>query len=103
MRVPVPNVSVVDLTCQFRKPATAEDINTAIKEAADGNLKGIVAYNDLPLVSVDYNGNSNSSIVDGLSTMTIGDNLVKVVMWYDNEWGYSCRVVDMLLHIMNNK
>ena len=103
MRVPTADVSVVDLTCLLKKSATAEAINAALKQAAEGSLKGILAYNELPLVSIDYKGDSNSSIVDGLSTMTMGDNLAKVVMWYDNEWGYSCRVVDLLLYIINHK
>ena len=102
MRVPVNDVSVVDLTCQLKKAATAEEINAALKEAAEGKLNGILSYNELPLVSVDYKGDSHSSMVDGLSTMTMGDNLAKVVMWYDNEWGYSCRVVDLLLYIIKH-
>ena len=95
MRVPTPNVSVVDLVCELEKDVTVEEVNKALKEAANNELKGILAYSELPLVSIDYNGNSNSSIVDALSTMTIGDNMVKVVSWYDNEWGYSCRLVDL--------
>ena len=100
MRVPVADVSVVDLTCQLKKPATAEEINAALKEAAEGKLEGILSFSELPLVSIDYKGDSHSSMVDGLSTMTMGENLAKVVMWYDNEWGYSCRVVDLLLYII---
>lgn len=95
MRVPTPNVSVVDLVAELEQNVTVEEINASLKEAAEGPLKGILAYSDEPLVSKDYNGDSHSSIVDGLSTMVIEGNLVKVVAWYDNEWGYSCRVVDL--------
>jgi glyceraldehyde 3-phosphate dehydrogenase len=99
MRVPTPNVSVVDLVVNLEKPATAEEVNNALKNASEGALKGILGYSELPLVSIDYNGNSHSSIVDALSTMAIGDNMVKVVAWYDNEWGYSSRVVDLVSYI----
>jgi len=99
MRVPTPNVSVVDLVVELAKPATVEEINGALKAAAEGELKGILAYSDLPLVSRDYNGNPHSSIVDGLSTMVIEGNLAKMVSWYDNEWGYSNRVVDLVAYI----
>lgn len=99
MRVPTPNVSVVDLVAELAKPATRESVNEALKSAAEGELKGIMDYNELPLVSRDYNGNPHSSIIDGLSTMVIDGNLVKVVSWYDNEWGYSNRVVDLVLYL----
>jgi glyceraldehyde 3-phosphate dehydrogenase len=95
MRVPTPTVSVVDLTCTLAKSATVDDINGALKAASEGALKGILAYCDEPLVSIDFKGNSHSSIVDSLSTMQIGDNLVKVLSWYDNEWGYSCRLAQL--------
>lgn len=95
MRVPTPNVSVVDLVADLEKSASKEEINEAFRAAAENELKGILAYNEDPLVSIDYNGNPHSSIVDGLSTMVIDDNMVKVVSWYDNEWGYSCRIVDL--------
>lgn len=95
MRVPTPNVSVVDFVAEVDKEVTVEQVNASLKEAAAGSLKGIIAYSELPLVSRDYNGNPHSSIVDGLSTMVIDGNMVKVVAWYDNEWGYSCRVVDL--------
>jgi len=81
------------------KDVTVEQINQSLKEAAQGRLKGILDYNELPLVSIDYNGNSNSSIVDGLSTMVVDGNMAKVVSWYDNEWGYSCRVNDLVKYI----
>ncbi|WP_066633384.1 type I glyceraldehyde-3-phosphate dehydrogenase [Desulfolucanica intricata] len=99
MRVPTANVSVVDLVAELARPATAEEINEVLKTAAEGELKGILQYCDLPLVSSDFNGNPNSSIIDALSTMVIGDNLVKVVSWYDNEWGYSNRVVDLTVYM----
>ena len=95
MRVPTPNVSITDLTVLLQKDTTAEEINAALKEAAEGKLKGILGYNELPLVSRDYNGCPLSSIVDGLSTMMVGPRMAKVVSWYDNEWGYSNRVVDL--------
>ncbi len=100
LRVPTPNVSITDLVAQLEKPATAEAVNAALKEAANNELKGIMAFSEEELVSKDYNGNPHSSIVDGLSTMMVGDNLVKVVSWYDNEWGYSNRVVDLISFII---
>ncbi|TLS35324.1 type I glyceraldehyde-3-phosphate dehydrogenase [Pseudalkalibacillus caeni] len=99
MRVPTPNVSIVDLVVELEKDASVEDINAELKKAAEGDLKGILGYSEEPLVSSDYNGNPHSSIVDGLSTMNIEGNLVKVVSWYDNEWGYSNRVVDLVDYI----
>lgn len=99
MRVPTPNVSVVDLVAELEKPATAEEINAKLKEAAEGELKGVLGYCDEPLVSKDFCGNANSSIVDALSTMVIEGNMVKVVSWYDNEWGYSNRVLDLAAYI----
>jgi len=99
MRVPTPNVSVVDLVAELAKPASAEDLNEAFKAAAAGELKGILSYNELPLVSRDYNGDPHSSIIDGLSTMVIENKLAKVIAWYDNEWGYSNRVVDLAVYI----
>ena len=99
MRVPTPNVSITDLTVLLQKDTTVEEINAALKEAAEGKLKGILGYNELPLVSRDYNGCPLSSIVDGLSTMMVGPRMAKVVSWYDNEWGYSNRVVDLACYI----
>lgn len=99
MRVPTPNVSITDLTVLLSKDTTAEEINAAMKKAAEGELKGIMGYNELPLVSRDYNGCPLSSIVDGLSTMMVGPRMAKVVSWYDNEWGYSNRVVDLAIYI----
>ncbi|NLU41647.1 MAG: type I glyceraldehyde-3-phosphate dehydrogenase [Firmicutes bacterium] len=99
MRVPTQNVSVVDFVAEVEKPATAESVNAAFKAAAEGSLKGILAYTDEPLVSKDFNGDPHSSIVDGLSTMVIDDTMVKVIAWYDNEWGYSMRVVDLVAYM----
>jgi glyceraldehyde 3-phosphate dehydrogenase len=96
MRVPTPNVSVVDLVLVLAKPATAAEVNAALKAAAEGPLKGILAYTEDPVVSTDMMRNSNSSIVDGQLTKVVGGNLLKVVSWYDNEWGYSCRVIDLI-------
>lgn len=95
MRVPTPNVSVVDFVAQVEKKTFAEEVNEALQKAAEGQLKGILEYSDLPLVSCDYRGNNASSIVDASLTMVLDGDLVKVVAWYDNEWGYSQRVVDL--------
>jgi len=95
LRVPTPNVSVVDLVVQVEKNTIAEQVNEVLKEAAEGALKGILAYSDEPLVSSDYKGCDASSIVDSSLTMVMGGDMVKVVAWYDNEWGYSQRVVDL--------
>ncbi|MBC8589511.1 type I glyceraldehyde-3-phosphate dehydrogenase [Paratissierella segnis] len=94
VRVPVPTVSMVDVVFEVNEPTTAEEVNKALKEASEGELKGILGYSEEPLVSRDYQKDNRSSIVDSLSTMVI-DNMVKVVSWYDNEWGYSNRVVDL--------
>jgi glyceraldehyde 3-phosphate dehydrogenase len=99
LRVPVPDVSLVDLTATLGAPAGVEAVNGALRTAAEGPLKGILAVTDEPLVSADFLHNSNSSIVDLLSTMGIGDRTVKVLAWYDNEWGYSCRIVDLTNHL----
>ncbi|WP_062354356.1 type I glyceraldehyde-3-phosphate dehydrogenase [Bacillus kwashiorkori] len=99
VRVPTPNVSLVDLVAELGKEVTVEEVNAAFKEAAEGDLKGILAYNELPLVSRDYNHTSVSSTVDGLSTMVMEGNMVKVLSWYDNEYGYSNRVVDLVNYI----
>jgi len=99
IRVPTPNVSIVDLVAVLKIKAAAEEVNAAFVKASKGELKGILAYTDEPLVSVDFMSNPNSAIVDGLSTKVIGDNLIKVLAWYDNEWGYSCRLVDLIKYI----
>jgi glyceraldehyde 3-phosphate dehydrogenase len=96
IRVPTPNVSVVDLTFTSEKPVTRESINAALKAAADGPMKGILGYETNELVSSDFKGNPLSSIVDSLLTKTVGSNMAKVISWYDNEWGYSNRVVDLV-------
>jgi len=96
IRVPTPNVSVVDLVAELKQSATPEAVNEALKAAADGPLKGVLAYTEEPLVSCDFKGNPNSSIVDGAMTRVVGENMVKVLAWYDNEWGYSNRVVDLV-------
>lgn len=101
MRVPTPNVSVTDLVAELKVNVTVEEVNRVLKEAAEGPLKGILAYSEEPLVSSDYNGNPHSSIIDALSTMVVEGNMVKVVSWYDNEWGYSNRVVDLAVYIAN--
>lgn len=95
LRVPTATVSVVDFVAIINKPATTEAVNDAFKAAAAGHLKGILDYTDEPLVSTDFRGDAHSSIIDGLSTMVLGDNMVKVIAWYDNEWGYSSRVADL--------
>ena len=102
MRVPTPNVSVVDLSAILEKTTTGEEVNAALRAAANGPLKGILAVSDAPLVSIDFKGNSNSSIVDTAYTKVMDGDFVKVVSWYDNEWGYSNRCVD-LLHLLVKK
>ena len=99
MRVPTPDVSVVDLTAELEKDVTVESLNQAFRDAAKGGLKGILEVSDEPLVSVDYVGHPASSIVDSASTFVIEGSLVKVLSWYDNEWGYSCRCVDLAGHV----
>nr|prf dehydrogenase,glyceraldehydephosphate [Geobacillus stearothermophilus] len=99
MRVPTPNVSVVDLVAELEKEVTVEEVNAALKAAAEGELKGILAYSEEPLVSRNYNGSTVSSTIDALSTMVIDGKMVKVVSWYDNETGYSHRVVDLAAYI----
>ncbi len=96
VRVPIPDGSMVDLTATLTKNTSVEEINAAMKEAADGPLKGVLEYSDEPLVSIDIVGNPHSSIFDSLATMVIDGNLVKIISWYDNEWGYSNRLADMV-------
>ena len=96
MRVPVPDGSIVDLTCRLAKPAKAKEINEAVRAAAEGPMKRIIEYSEVPLVSSDIIGNPHSSVFDALSTAATGDGYAKVVAWYDNEWGYSNRVVDLI-------
>ncbi len=99
LRVPTPTVSLVDLVCELKENVTSEQVNSVLKDAAEGELKGVLGYCDKPLVSIDYKGDSRSSIIDALSTMVIEDNMVKVVSWYDNEWGYSSRTVDLVKYV----
>jgi glyceraldehyde 3-phosphate dehydrogenase len=99
LRVPTPNVSVIDLVVDLKKTVTAEEVNAVFRKASEKEMKGIIQYCELPLVSSDFIGNANSSIVDALSTMVIGEKQVKVLAWYDNEWGYSCRVVDLVKYV----
>jgi glyceraldehyde 3-phosphate dehydrogenase len=96
MRVPTPNVSVVDLAALVDKKATSDDVNAAFKAAAEGPLKGILQYSTEPLVSIDFKGNAHSSIVDAPYTKVMDGDFVKVLSWYDNEWGYSNRCIDLL-------
>ncbi|NMB00400.1 MAG: type I glyceraldehyde-3-phosphate dehydrogenase [Firmicutes bacterium] len=103
MRVPVSTVSVVDLVVETEKPVTAEAVNAELKKAAEGSLKGIMAFEEQPLVSCDFRGNDHSSIVDAALTKTMGENMLKVVAWYDNEWGYSMRVVDLIRYMEAQK
>ena len=99
VRVPTPNVSLVDVVMTLEKHTTTEEVNAVLKEAAHGALKGILAFSEEPLVSIDFRGNPNSSIVDAENTKVIDGNLVKILSWYDNEWGYSCRVRDLIKFI----
>jgi glyceraldehyde 3-phosphate dehydrogenase len=99
IRVPTPNVSLVDFVAEVERPASVEAINGACKSAAEGSLKGILAYTEELLVSHDYNGDEHSAIVDGPCTTVIGETMVKVFAWYDNEWAYSCRVVDCAVFV----
>jgi len=100
MRVPTSAVSVVDFVADLNRKASAEEINDAFRKAADGELKGILEYCDKPLVSSDFKGNPASAIFDALSSIVIDDNFVKVLAWYDNEWGYSCRLADLVVYIV---
>jgi glyceraldehyde 3-phosphate dehydrogenase len=95
LRVPTPTVSIIDFVVELEKPATVESLNGAFQDAASGAMEGILDYTEEPLVSTDFRGDSHSAIVDGLSTMVMEGNMAKVVAWYDNEWGYSCRVADL--------
>jgi glyceraldehyde 3-phosphate dehydrogenase len=101
VRVPTPTVSMCDFVCDLNKDATVDQINAAFKEAANGKFKGIIEYCDEPLVSTDFKGNQASSIVDSMETMVLGGNMVKIIAWYDNEWGYSCRMADLAIMIFD--
>jgi glyceraldehyde 3-phosphate dehydrogenase len=99
VRVPTPNVSLISLVTETERSTDIESVNRALQTASEGTLKGILAYCEEPLVSVDYNGHPASSVVDALSTNVLGGNMVKVLAWYDNEWGYSNRVVDLVRYV----
>ncbi|MCI0486661.1 MAG: type I glyceraldehyde-3-phosphate dehydrogenase [Blastocatellia bacterium] len=99
LRVPTPNVSIVDLVAEVERDATKEDVNAAMKSAAEGPMQGILQYSEEPLVSIDFRRNPHSSILDAEYTNVVGGNLVKLLSWYDNEWGYSCRVVDLIRYV----
>jgi glyceraldehyde 3-phosphate dehydrogenase len=100
VRVPTSDASMVDLVVNLEKKATVEEVNAAMKQYAEGPMKGILEYCEDPIVSVDIIGNPHSSIFDSLATMSIGDDMIKVISWYDNEWGYSCRMIDLLLKMV---
>jgi len=100
LRVPTPTVSIVDLNVCVAKPTTKDAVNALFKKNESGRMKGVLGVSDEPLVSMDYKGDPRSSIVDGLSTMVVADTFVKVVSWYDNEWGYSCRIADLAAYIL---
>ena len=95
LRVPTPTVSVIDFVAQTTQPVSVESANAALRAAAEGPMQGLLGYSEEPLVSTDFKGDDRSSIVDAASTMVTGDHFVKVIAWYDNEWGYSCRVADL--------
>jgi glyceraldehyde 3-phosphate dehydrogenase len=99
LRVPTPTVSVVDFTAELERPATADELNAAFRNAASNGLKGILGVSDEPLVSTDFRGDTRSSIIDAASTMSLGGDFVKVIAWYDNEWGYSCRIADLIAFV----
>jgi len=99
LRVPTPNVSLTDLVVQLSRPASAQEVNEAFEEASKGSMKGIIEYSNEPLVSSDFNGSTASTVVDALSTMSIGDDMVKVLGWYDNEFGYANRLVDVAVYV----
>ncbi|MGH9554984.1 MAG: type I glyceraldehyde-3-phosphate dehydrogenase, partial [Terriglobales bacterium] len=99
MRVPTPNVSVVDLVAFVEKATTVEEVNAAMKKASEGSMKGYLGYEENELVSMDYRGDSRSSILDAPLTRVVAGNCVKVISWYDNEWGYSCRVRDLIKYM----
>ncbi|MGO4888674.1 glyceraldehyde-3-phosphate dehydrogenase [Anaerobacillus sp. MEB173] len=101
LRVPTPNVSLVDLVVNVNRDVTIEEVNSALENASKGAMKGILGFTMEPLVSIDFNGNEHSTVIDGLSTMVMGTRQIKVLAWYDNEWGYSCRVVDLVNYVAN--
>ena len=100
--MPTPNVSLTDLTAFLERPASAEEVNDALREAAGGPLNGVLQVSDEPLVSIDFQGNPHSSVVDAPFTKVVDGDAVKILAWYDNEWGFSCRVRDLIHHIASN-
>jgi glyceraldehyde 3-phosphate dehydrogenase len=103
VRVPTPNVSLVDLTFQTEKATSVDEINQVLRDAANGELKGILGYSDEQLVSIDFNHNAHSSIIDTTFTRSVGPQMHKILAWYDNEWGYSNRILDLIAHVANVK
>jgi glyceraldehyde 3-phosphate dehydrogenase len=103
VRVPTPNVSLVDLTFHTEKPATVDEINQVLRDASNGPLNGILTYSDEELVSVDFNHDAHSSIVDTTFTRSVAPNMHKILAWYDNEWGYSNRILDLIAHVARVK
>ncbi|MBQ26582.1 MAG: type I glyceraldehyde-3-phosphate dehydrogenase [Nitrospiraceae bacterium] len=103
IRVPTPNVSLIDLTLELERDASKDDVNQAFRNAADGPLSGIIAYSEEPLVSIDLNGNSHSAVIDAPLTTALGNRMIKVIAWYDNEWGYSCRIRDLVAYIAERR
>ncbi|MBB5172711.1 type I glyceraldehyde-3-phosphate dehydrogenase [Texcoconibacillus texcoconensis] len=102
LRVPTPNVSLVDVVVDVKKSVTAEEVNRLFQQASKSSKQSVISYSDSPLVSVDYNGHPSSAIIDGLSTQVIGDHKIQLIAWYDNEYGYACRVVDMASHMIES-
>ena len=100
MRVPTPAVSVIDIVFELKQNVTKGEVNAALRNAAEGELKGILGYTEEPLVSIDFKSDERSSVIDGLSTMVLEDNMVKIIAWYDNEWGYSSRVIDLIEYVI---
>jgi glyceraldehyde 3-phosphate dehydrogenase len=100
IRVPTPNVSLVDIVSEVSRDVTVEEVNAALKKAAEGPMKGVLQYSEEPLVSIDLNGNDHSAIVDSKLTMVIEGKMVKALAWYDNEWGYSSRLRDLILYLI---
>ncbi|MDD4564187.1 MAG: type I glyceraldehyde-3-phosphate dehydrogenase [Eubacteriales bacterium] len=100
MRVPTPAVSAIDIVFELKQNVTKEEVNAALRNAAEGELKGILGYTEEPLVSIDFKSDERSSVIDGLSTMVLEDNMVKIIAWYDNEWGYSSRVIDLIEYVI---
>ena len=99
IRVPTPDVSLIDFTLELENKVTVKDINNVLQQASLGSFKGLVGYSEEPLVSVDYIGETNSCVVDSLSTMVVGEKMAKIILWYDNEYGYSCRLKDLIKYM----